>query len=111
MAVIVKHPREVRIEQAEARGLTEAVLAGPASGCNRFSIRRITIKTDGRTARTLPERGLVYFVHSGSVTLSHGQGELDHLEAGEAAVVHPGEAHHLQNIHSSSSIILAVVPQ
>lgn len=111
MAVIVKSPRETRVKQAEARGLSEAVLAGPGSGCNRFMVRRINLAADGRTSRSCSQKGTVFFVHTGKVALSHGEGELDHLSAGEAAVIHPGESYHLQNIHFTQSVIIAVVTQ
>ena len=111
MAVIVKNPRETRLKQAEARGISEAMLAGPASGCNRFTVRRITIAVDGRTARTSFDHGAVYILHTGKVALSHGEGELDHLSPGETAVVHSEELHHLLNIHTSPSVIMAVVAQ
>jgi len=111
LAVIVKRPRETRVNQAESRGLAEAVLAGPGSGCNRFTVRRITLALNGRTARTSFHQGVVYFIHRGKVALSHGEGELDHLSPGETAIVHPDELHHLQNIHTSQSCIIAAVAQ
>ena len=111
MAVLVKNPKETRIQQVGARGITEAVLAGPGSGCNRFTVRRIKLAVEGRTSRTSPDLGIVYFIQSGKVALSHGEGDLDHLSEGDTAVIHPEEKHHLQNLHSSFSTVLAVVPQ
>jgi len=111
MAVIIRAPRETRIIEPEARGVKEALLAGPAFGCNRFTLRRITIAREGRTARKHSPGGVVYFIHSGTVTLSHENGGLDTLEAGDSAVVHKDEVHHIQNVSGGNSIVLAASPQ
>lgn len=107
----MKNPRENRVVHAGARGLFEAVLAGPAAGCNRFTLRRIVLAEEGRTARFSPEQALVYFVHSGKAALSHGEGQLDHISPGDTAVIHSGESHHLMNIHPGKTVLLSVVSQ
>lgn len=111
MAVIVKHARNSRVEQSGTRGLRESVIAGPAAGCNRFTVKRITLEEDGRTANSLFSRSTVYFIHQGTVALSHEEGGLDHLKTGEAAVLHPDEEHFLKNLSKGKSIILAVTAQ
>ena len=111
MAVITKKPRERLIAQSGARGTREALLAGPSSGCNRFTVKRLSLDTDGITARLTEKAGAVYFVHSGGVTLSHGEGELDVLEAGDTAVAHPGEVHRLHSNLGKKSMIMVVTPQ
>ncbi len=111
MAVVVKNPRESRVQQSGAAGLREALLAGPASGCSRFTVRRITLAPGGRTARNAWKGSVFYFLHSGRAALSHGEGELDHLSPGGAAVVHGEELHHFQNIGDVPAVILAVIPQ
>lgn len=111
MAVVVRTPKETRIKQPESTGISEALLAGPAVGCNRFTVRRITIAPGGRTARRHSQGGVTYFVHQGTVTLSHENGGLDTLESGDTAVVHRDEVHHLQNVSGGRSIVLAVYPQ
>lgn len=111
MAVITRKPRERLIARSGAKGTREALLAGPASGCNRFTVKRLTLDADGITARLSEGAGAVYFLHSGAVTMSHGSGELDVLEAGDTAVVHPGEVHRLHNTHGGKSTVLVVTPQ
>lgn len=111
LAVVVKKPRESRVQQSGASGLREALLAGPASGCSRFTVRRITLAPGGRTARNAWKGPVFYFLHIGRAALSHGEGELDHLAPGEAAVVHGDELHHFQNIGDIPAVILAVMPQ
>ena len=111
MAVITSNPRENRIEEKGSRGIREAILAGPASGSNRFTVRRISLEPDGCTARGSFDRTVVYFVHKGRVTLSHSSGELDLLSPGDTATVHADEVHHLHNIDSSKAVLIKVAPQ
>ncbi|MCK5133760.1 MAG: AraC family ligand binding domain-containing protein [Candidatus Sabulitectum sp.] len=111
MAVVIRNPRETRIKESGAHGTSEALLAGPASGSNRFIIRRITLNPDGCTARVSFDRTVVYFVHKGRVTLSHDAGELDLLSPGDTAVIHPDELHHLHNIDKLKAVIIRVASQ
>ena len=111
MAVITRNPREVRVQEKGTSGMKEALLAGPSSGCNRFTVRRILLEPDGTTARVGFDRTTVYFVHSGRVALSHHEGELDLLSPGNTAVVHPDEIHHFHNIDKSRAVIIKVASQ
>jgi quercetin dioxygenase-like cupin family protein len=111
MAVITRNPRGTRISEAGARGIKEALLAGPASGSNKFTVRRITIEPGGLTARTSFSQTTVYFVFQGRVALSHQGDELDMLKQGDTAIVHPGEIHHLHNIENTKSIVIKVASQ
>ena len=111
MAVIVKHTRDSRVEQSGTRGMRESLIAGPAAGCNKFTMKRITLDENGRTANTLFSRSTVYFIHQGSVALSHENGGLDPLKTGEAAVIHADEEHFLKNLSRGKSIVLAVTAQ
>jgi quercetin dioxygenase-like cupin family protein len=111
MAAITRNPRESRVQEKGARGIKEALLAGPASGCNRFTLRKIVLEPDGCTARTCFNQITVYFIHSGCVTLSHSEGDLDLLSEGNTAVVHKDEVHHLHNTGSTTASIIKVAPQ
>ncbi len=111
MAVIVKHARDSRVEQSGTRGLRESLIAGPSAGCNRFTMKKITLEENGRTANSFFSRSTVYFIHQGTVALCHDEGGLDHLKTGEAAVVHPDEEHFLKNLSKEKCIILAVTAQ
>jgi len=111
MAAITRNPRESHIQEKGARGIKEALLAGPASGCNRFTVRRIVLQPDGCTARSCFTQAVVYFVHSGMVTLSHAGGDLDLLAEGNTAIIHPDEVHHLHNTGSSTAVVVKVASQ
>ncbi len=111
MAVIIRNPREIRIQEQGARGVKEALLAGPASGSNRFTVRRITLAPDGCTARTSFDRAVVYLVLSGRISLSHDNGELDLLSPGDSAILRSEEVHHLHNIDKFQAHIVKVASQ
>lgn len=111
MATITRNPRNARVQERGSRGTKEALLAGPGTGCNRFTVRRILLEPDGRTARTAGNREIVYVVQRGSITLSHLEGELDLLSAGDSVTVHPGELHHLHNVSKSVTEVLKVASQ
>lgn len=111
MAVITRNPREIRLSEKGARGIKEALLAGPASGSNRFTVRRISLDPDGCTARTGFDRTTVYYVLQGRITLSHHEGELDLLSPGNTATVHSNEVHHLHNIDKTKAVIIKVASQ
>ena len=111
MAEITRNPRETVIQETGARDISEALLAGPASGSNRFTLKRISLKPNGCTARTTCDRATVYFIHQGRVTLSHHEGELDLLSPGDAAVIHPEEIHHFHNIDKLKAVIIKVASQ
>ncbi|MCD4707682.1 MAG: hypothetical protein K8S62_08070 [Candidatus Sabulitectum sp.] len=111
MAVITRNPREILIREKGGRETKEALLAGPAAGCNRFTIRRISLGPDGCTARTSFDRTTAYFIHRGRVALSHHDGELDLLSPGDTVIVHPDEAHHLHNIDKTEVVLIKVAPQ
>ncbi len=111
MAVVTRNPRETRISEKGSRGVKEALLAGPASGSNRFTVRRISLDPDGCTARTSFDRATVYYVLQGRITLSHQDGELDLLSPGDTAVLHSEEVHHLHNIDKLEAVILKVASQ
>ena len=111
LAIISRNPKETRIVEKGARGTREALLAGPASGCNRYTVRRITIDPDGCTARSSFDRPVVYFIHEGRVTLSHNDGDLDLLFPGDTVVVPADEIHHLHNIDKTKVKIVKVASQ
>ncbi len=111
MASITKRPVESRIEQNGARGISESILAGPGSGSNKFTLRRIKIKPDGCTARVDSPMSIVYFIQKGKVTLSHDSGELDQLIAGDTATLLPYEIHHFHNINRITAEIIKVASQ
>ena len=111
MAVITRRARDSRISEKGSQGTKEALLAGPASGSNKFTVRRITIEPGGHTARTGFDLATVYFVYQGRVAPSHSGDDLDLLHQGDTAIVHPGEMHHLHNTGGSRSIVIKVASQ
>jgi len=111
MALITRTSRGIRIQQTGARGIREALLAGPASGSNRFTVRKIFLEADGCTARNSFDRTTVYFVHKGRISMSHGSGELDLLSPGDSVTVNPDELHHLHNIDKMKAVVIKVASQ
>ncbi len=111
MGVITRTPREKRIKESGARGIKEALLTGPASGSNRFSVRKIVLEPDGCTARTSFDRTVFYFIHEGRVSISHDNGELDLLLPGNTATIHPDEIHHLHNVDKLIAVVIKVASQ
>jgi mannose-6-phosphate isomerase-like protein (cupin superfamily) len=111
MAVITRNPGNTHIVEAGARGIKEALLAGPASGSNKFTVRKIVIEPDGCTARTSFKSATVYIVFQGRVTMSHQDGELDVLSNGDTVVVHPDEMHHMHNMGMLKTTVLKIASQ
>lgn len=111
MAVINRNHKDTRIVDTRTRGTGEALLAGPAYGSNKFTVRRISLMADGFTARVAHTAATVYFVHQGSIALSHHEGELDILSPGDTAIVHPDEIHHLHNIGKTRAQVIKVASQ
>ncbi len=111
MAVITRTPREKRIKESGARGIKEALLTGPASGSNRFTVKKIVLDPDGCTARTSFDRTVFYFIHNGRISISHDNGELDLLSPGDTATVHADEIHHLHNVDKLKAVVIIVAPQ
>ncbi len=111
MALITRTSQGKRIQQTGARGIREALLAGPASGSNRFTVRKIFLEPDGCTARASFDRTAVYFIHQGRISISHGSGELDLLAPGDAVTINPDEMHHLHNIDKMIAVVIKVVSQ
>ncbi len=111
MAVMTRGAKNTRISEKGSRGVKEAILAGPASGSNKFTVRRITLEPGGRTARKSSSQTEVYFVYKGRVALSHSEDELDMLLQGDSAVVHPDEIHHLHNTGNAKSVVIKVASQ
>lgn len=111
MGVIIRTPREKRIKESGTRGVKEAILTGPATGSNRFSVKRIVLDPDGCTSRSSFDRTVFYFVHKGRVSISHDNGELDLLMPGNTATIHPEEVHHLHNVDKLMAVVIKVASQ
>ncbi len=111
MAAVVKHGTGKRVKQSGARGLVERLLAGPASGCNSFTVRTLFLEPDGRTAAVRHSAAVFYHVVEGKIVLSQDCGELDILETGDSAIVQEREKHTLMNLSKTKCSVLKVVPQ
>jgi quercetin dioxygenase-like cupin family protein len=111
LAVVVSSVRNTPVRHGDARGLREALIAGPGVGCNRFTVRRITLEPEGSTARTSFKGARVYYIVRGAVLLYHNAGGLDMLEPGSAAVIQPGEVHQLRNNGEKPVEVLEVSSQ
>jgi mannose-6-phosphate isomerase-like protein (cupin superfamily) len=90
-------------------GLSEAVAASQRNGCNRLSVRVLTMRDGGHTG--MLERGseTVYLVLAGSPLLVDGDGFMGNLSEGDFAVIRPHEKHILRNESGSEARILAIM--
>lgn len=108
---MVKHGAGKRVKQFGARGLSESLLAGPASGCNRFTVRSLLLEPDGRTAAVSHNSSVFYHIVEGKIIIRQDSGELEALKAGDSAIIPEREKHILMNISKKKCSILKVVPQ
>ena len=91
----------------------ESILASQAEGCNRLSVRMLTIAPGGRTARQESPGERVFHVTAGSPVCMDGDGFLHALQPGDTVIVRPHERFHLQNDDTGAEarILLASEPR
>ena len=75
----------------------ESILASQAEGCNRLSVRMLTIRPGGRTARGDSPGERVFHVTAGTPSCMDGDGFVHGLQPGDTVIVRPHERFHLQN--------------
>lgn len=106
---VVKPPGSVRPSEIRGSGYSKvfkAVLAGPADGCNRFSLSAVSLRPGGHTPRESFAGGRAYHVLSGEVTLIDGDGTLHGLSSGCTAFLQPWEEFHLRNDSEDTAELL-----
>ncbi|MBD3368742.1 cupin domain-containing protein [Candidatus Fermentibacteria bacterium] len=106
---IVKPPDSVRPSKIRGSGYSKffkAVLAGPADGCNRFSLSAISLRPGGHTPRESFPGGRAYHVLSGEVTLIDGDGMIHNLARGHTVFLQPWEEFHLRNDSEDTTELL-----
>lgn len=111
MAVVIPHGKGSRVVETGASELRERLLAGPASGCGRFTVRLLSLNPGGHTSGGDQNHAVFYFVAAGKVALSHDSGELDVLSTGDSAIAHAREKHALRNLFESACSVLKVTAQ
>lgn len=100
--------RPVRIVEEGAIGVSEALLADQASGCGRFSTRKIFIAAGGRTARFRPVSGTVVVLLEGTAGAASAEGGIEIMSPGDAVVLAPGEWCRLINHGDDRAVLLKV---
>jgi glyoxylate utilization-related uncharacterized protein len=97
---LVRTPDSVRPSKIRGSGYSKvfkAVLAGPADGCNRFSLSAVSLRPGGHTPRESFAGARAYHVVSGEATLIDGDGTIHRLSSGCTVLLHPWEEFHLRN--------------
>jgi glyoxylate utilization-related uncharacterized protein len=99
MAEIIPHgsrrPGEIR--ESGSSGLFETMIASQREGCNRMSVRVLSLRSGGHTTMQDLACETVYLVQEGSLLLVDGDGFIHSLSPGDWAIVHPHEKHVLRN--------------
>lgn len=91
----------------------ESILASQAEGCNRLSVRMLTIRPGGRTAREESPGERVFHITSGRPSCMDGDGFLHSLQPGDTVIVRPHERFHLINEENGGEarVLLASEPR
>ena len=111
---LLRRASDIRSRRPDGLGWKEArerLLAGPAQGCNGFTVRIISLKPDGSTPRTERNGTRTVLLLEGEVLLMDGDGALSKLSSGDVAVIRPGERHQLTNQFSTNAVLLQVDDQ
>lgn len=99
-------PRTIRSSQAS--GTSEALLADQASGCGRFTAKKIFIDREGRTACFGSGAGSLIVILEGTVEAASPDGGIETLGPGEGVVLAPGERCRLFNHGNVRAVALRV---
>ena len=108
---LIRKAREIASRRPDGPGWKEArerLLAGPAQGCDRFTVRTLSLGPGGATPRTERPGSRLLQVLLGEVLLMDGDGGLTRLSTGDAAVIRPMERHHLLNESPGPARVLLV---
>lgn len=100
--------RPVRIVEDGASGLSEALVADQASGCGRFSAKKLFIAVGGRTARFRPVSGALVVVLEGTAAAASPDGGVEILSPGDSVILAPGECCRLINHGDDKAVLLKV---
>ena len=111
MATIIKKNRFAQIREKGTKQIREALLAGPATGSNKMTLREIEIEPDGKTAGKAFVSPVIYFILDGKVVLSHNNGELDLLEQNNTVTLQKNEHHYLHNTSKTKTLVLMITSQ
>ncbi len=111
---VVRRASDRRLRRCEApgwRGGRQAVLAGQAQGIDGFTVRMVTLGPEGTTPRRGMSGERVLLVLSGEVILMDGDGATSILSSGDAALLSPGERHHVAAASEGGAALLSVEGQ
>jgi len=89
-------------------GTGEAMLADQASGCGRFTAKKVFIDPGGKTASFRSQAGLLLLVLEGTAEAASPDGGIAILGSGEALVLAPGEECRLFNQGGEKAVLLKV---
>jgi quercetin dioxygenase-like cupin family protein len=110
MAEIIPHgsrkPRDTR--EHGSSGVLETIIASQKEGCNRISVRALTLRKGGHSPLRDTAAETVYMVLEGILLLVDGDGFLHNLSAGDTVIIRPHEKHILRNETDDVTRVLAV---
>lgn len=91
-----------------ASGVSEALIADQASGCGKFSARKIFISSGGRTARFVSAAGTLLVLLEGTAGVASPDGGLEIVLPGDSVVLASGEECRIINHGDDRTVILKV---
>lgn len=97
---LIRRASDIRSRRPDGPGWKETrerLLAGPAQGCDGFTVRTISLKPDGSTPRMELKGTRTVLLLEGDILLMDGDGALSKLSSGDVAVIRPGERHQFIN--------------
>lgn len=100
--------RPARVIGDGASGVSEALIADQASGCGRFSARKIFISAGGRTSRFGSTAGMLLVLLEGTAGIASPDGGLEIVLPGDSVVLAEGEECRVINHGDDRAVLLKV---
>jgi mannose-6-phosphate isomerase-like protein (cupin superfamily) len=100
VTMVLRSVNEIRPRHMTEPGYSKVVsklLAGPAEGCNKITMKLVTIGPGGHTSRDSVGVEKVHFVISGRGEYVDPDGFAREIVPGDVIVIQPWELHHFQN--------------
>jgi quercetin dioxygenase-like cupin family protein len=107
--MIIRSSSEVRPQHLSDTGYSKVasrLLAGTRDGCNKLTVRLLTLQPGGHIPREAARGERVFYVMSGTGEYVDADGFAHEMYAGDVAVVPAWEVFHMQNRSSSDLVLL-----
>ena len=100
--------RDRVIEEPGYSNTLQKILASQKEGCNRVSVRTLTIRPGGHTPRLESSSETVGHILEGTILFMDGDGFLNSLKPGDTIIIRPHERHLFRNESGSDAKILVI---